>query len=62
MFKINVNPEFDLSNHATISAIKDARWVDGAEFAMKADLINLKSDKKKLDTISYEKVATNLNS
>ena len=40
----NVKVELDLSNHVTISDLKNATGVDTSSFAKKIDLANSKSD------------------
>ena len=45
----NIEVEVDLSNYGTKADIKDISHVDNSNFALKANLANLKTEVEKLD-------------
>ena len=47
--KENINVELDLTNYATKKDINDITHVDTSNFALKANLANLKTEVDKLD-------------
>ena len=52
--------EFDLSNNATKSGLKNATGAHTSKFAKRVDLANLKSDVDKWDIDKLKNVPTNL--
>ena len=57
---VNVKVELDLSNHATKVDLKNATGVDTSGFAIKIDLVHLKSDVDKLGIDKLKNVPGNL--
>ena len=54
-----VKVEFDLSNYATKTDLKNATAVDTSHFAKKGDLANLKSNIDELDIDKLKNVPSN---
>ena len=48
-FDGNINFKVDLSNYTTKTVIKNISHVDTSSFALKANLVNLKTEVDKLD-------------
>ena len=56
----NINVKIDLSNYATKADIKNILHVDTSSFALKTNLVNLKSEVDKLDIDKLKPVPTDL--
>ena len=49
LFEGDINVKVDLSNYATIADSKNATGIDTSNFALKSNLVTLKSEADKLD-------------
>ena len=56
----NINVKVDLSNYATKTDLKNMTHVDTSSFAVKANLVNLKTEVDKLDIDKLAPVPVNL--
>ena len=59
-FSGNINVRVDLSNYATKADIKNITHVDTSSFALKTNLVNLKSEVDKLDVDKLKPIPTDL--
>ena len=59
--KENIKVEIDLSNYATKADIKNITHVDTSNFALKTNLVNLKTEVDKLDIEKLVPVPADLN-
>ena len=50
LFEGDINVKVDLSNYATIADSKNATGIDTSNFALKSNLVSLKTEADKLDT------------
>ena len=55
-FGININVKVDLSSYATNTDVKNVTHVDTSSFALKANLVSLKTEIDKLDIDKLELV------
>ena len=55
-FGININVKVDLSSYATNADVKNVTHVDTSSFALKANLVSLKTEIDKLDIDKLELV------
>ena len=55
-FGININVKVDLSSYATKTDVKNVTHVDTSSFALKANLVSLKTEIDKLDIDKLELV------
>ena len=55
-FGININVKVDLSSYATNTYVKNVTHVDTSSFALKANLVSLKTEIDKLDIDKLELV------
>ena len=49
LFEGDINVKVDLSNYATIADSKNATGIDTSNFALKSNLVSLKTEADKLD-------------
>ena len=57
----DINVKVDLSNYATKTDIKNISHVDTSSFALKSNLVSLKTEVDKLDIDELKGLANNLN-
>ena len=59
-FSRDINVKVDLSNYATKADIKNITHIDTSSFALKTNLVNLKTEVDKLDTDKLKTVPVDL--